>query len=897
MDTPEKCRDLEASASVEGSPLFTFLCNLSPIKPVRSVHSLTLPFPSAVFTSPRISSLTESSLRRHRFSDVTKVERCSINEDGESKREDLGVIDADHSSVTEASREVMCYEVLHASVHENSNTKSSSIFTSCSPSKYVSEYLVNSSEEGIDNVDSPDVNSRLTGKLPQNLQDISLKEMGTSHYNIEAGESNKDATPKPVVQFLDTSCENPQETLREGMDSTGMQQQEVKVEKTSVTLLEEKTDDVAQCIWVNSDADPVDDLYVTDAYMGLQSCIRPDERSMDQKAAGSNLVLLDPQQKTVNEWSNLQSIGPVSCFQHEGHDPAPQFGGSVELSNLNHTPHLGSNTAQQLPASSNLSDKTDVRSICPPKHWIPFSLKGGNLHHRGMLRRCLDFEAAVAHRKNIEGNNTGKPASGPPESESQALTPDNSNLNISESTHSASVLASDDKQLLPSKAELSSQRPSSVTVMPSGIGLHLNSLTSKSESSKMEKVKQETLVPSSWPITTASSAGPFHSMKIGPRFLSTTLPVKQSERELERANKSLAVQDGPQAPGTDLGEEFNQSSPRKRRKRLSSSLDGEGCKRCNCKKSKCLKLYCDCFAAGVYCIESCSCKECLNKPENVDVVLETRQQIESRNPLAFAPKIVKVVEAAPDPGQDEANKTPASARHKRGCNCKKSMCLKKYCECYQARVGCSDGCRCVGCKNTFGVKEGSESLVNRGSEGEVEETESCENDGGDEKLQLVEFSQEERQSLENTPPITPSFPYGGLPPNVHFTQEKHLYSSDSRFLALRKLVGSSHISSNAPLTNPEFCQRHQVVCQKSLQKVPEEDDTPEILRGQGSPERSVKSSSPNQKRVSPPQKQFSPSPCLKSGRKLVLRAISTNVAITSHADFSSKLVQSDAASN
>jgi hypothetical protein len=27
--------------------------------------------------------------------------------------------------------------------------------------------------------------------------------------------------------------------------------------------------------------------------------------------------------------------------------------------------------------------------------------------------------------------------------------------------------------------------------------------------------------------------------------------------------------------------------------------------------------------------------------------------------------------------------TPASARHKRGCNCKKSLCLKKYCECYQ----------------------------------------------------------------------------------------------------------------------------------------------------------------------------------------------------------------------
>lgn len=39
-------------------------------------------------------------------------------------------------------------------------------------------------------------------------------------------------------------------------------------------------------------------------------------------------------------------------------------------------------------------------------------------------------------------------------------------------------------------------------------------------------------------------------------------------------------------------------------------------KKCNCKKSRCLKLYCDCFAAGQYCKHTCSCQSCLNNADN-----------------------------------------------------------------------------------------------------------------------------------------------------------------------------------------------------------------------------------------------------------------------------------------
>uniref|UniRef100_A0A914KYU8 CRC domain-containing protein n=1 Tax=Meloidogyne incognita TaxID=6306 RepID=A0A914KYU8_MELIC len=37
---------------------------------------------------------------------------------------------------------------------------------------------------------------------------------------------------------------------------------------------------------------------------------------------------------------------------------------------------------------------------------------------------------------------------------------------------------------------------------------------------------------------------------------------------------------------------------------------------------------------------------------------------------------------------------------KKGCHCKKSNCLKNYCECYEAKVPCTERCKCIACKNT-----------------------------------------------------------------------------------------------------------------------------------------------------------------------------------------------------
>lgn len=129
---------------------------------------------------------------------------------------------------------------------------------------------------------------------------------------------------------------------------------------------------------------------------------------------------------------------------------------------------------------------------------------------------------------------------------------------------------------------------------------------------------------------------------------------------------------------------LSKSKPQKRLRNAENTKLG-----CTCPKSKCLKLYCECFSRQAYC-DSCNCVNCHNTPEYEECRREAISSTLERNPNAFTPKIAAGLN---------------NLVHSKGCHCSKSGCMKNYCECYQSGAACGDMCQCVGCKNSENSKK------------------------------------------------------------------------------------------------------------------------------------------------------------------------------------------------
>lgn len=108
---------------------------------------------------------------------------------------------------------------------------------------------------------------------------------------------------------------------------------------------------------------------------------------------------------------------------------------------------------------------------------------------------------------------------------------------------------------------------------------------------------------------------------------------------------------------------------------------------CNCRKTQCLKLYCECFSSGEMCSSKCACSKCSNNQSNQALRHKIIESMLFKDPDAFNSKYLNT------------SKSSNSKVHKKGCNCRKSHCLKNYCECYQGKVACSESCNCSQCHN------------------------------------------------------------------------------------------------------------------------------------------------------------------------------------------------------
>ncbi|KAL7534816.1 hypothetical protein ACHAXR_008392 [Thalassiosira sp. AJA248-18] len=128
---------------------------------------------------------------------------------------------------------------------------------------------------------------------------------------------------------------------------------------------------------------------------------------------------------------------------------------------------------------------------------------------------------------------------------------------------------------------------------------------------------------------------------------------------------------------------------------------------CKCVKSKCLKLYCECYSQGITCNEDCVCIDCKNTKEQAgggkseendnDNMVDTTATTTGSETMA-------VDKSSHEPRRGSDRSSDLLKSKKNGCACKNSKCLKKYCVCFNAGVECGVGrCKCINCKNPNGA--------------------------------------------------------------------------------------------------------------------------------------------------------------------------------------------------
>ncbi|KAK9232192.1 hypothetical protein WN943_022437 [Citrus x changshan-huyou] len=824
MESPEGDRIKATSLSTPGSspavqesPVFNFISNLSPINSVKAARytqrffETQFPTPPPVFRTPRLDLQRETSFLK--------------SNDADAASRDYGDCGNRMSTVL-----VPCMQ---------------KELQSCSPSGCVDDYLTDPVEvEGCSN------SNELCVQPAKNVSKLSSSGFNSPTITSPKVNGANDRNSEDFMHMLPDQAE--QDPLRSlALFETAIEQRDAESFDGSHKLTPtEKADQVESNTFLLSSAQHYEQ-YVSRASVN---------RILD------NLILNPFTFLVINEKKRGLFFSQETHFDEKSLYTMSSFEMSVSqnvmLQNTG-TQHNGQDGSSQSPKNlQNVeADKNSSENVGPVSTGL---LKESTSHQRG-IRRHLQFEAALAgkcittskshssHNVTQESDNSTLPASF---RDWESLIPsDIEPREVSsgrEATSSSQNVASR-LSFCQSDFVRSSQNEESLPLigpLPPGFSLHLSSMAELMPISsdlmptgrihdymKNDQLDDQAVVGASLVISQYTD-----SMKQISDSLQMTLSEQQAApcegmmltseiEELNQVNKSIISDGEIFRVQHDLIEAFFSSF----------NVDP---------------------VTGIYCIDSCACESCFNKPEYEETVTDTRQQIQSRNPLAFAPKIVGHADSAANVVEDGNLTTPASARHKRGCNCKKSKCLKKYCECFQANVGCSDGCRCEGCSNSFGRKtESKYQKVQRWENQSHVKLDAAANVTDSTKTRTIKpFSArwEDLPDMSHLTPLSYSYPEAeasSVSPSMRDFQNvrrTHLHH-ESSFQSVNPHWQSP--MSSMPQFHEDFAEHNRRSSYSKVHDTTKEDNMPEIQKDTSTPSNASKADVPNRKQISPPQFQ------------------------------------------